>query len=490
MTVRDRLLLTLGGIILLLTLPAVYGVTQMQRLSALVSDLESVHAADVVALSRAGGSLAEVQRLLQIYVADPGERARHDLRIELQLVRDNIRLLRDSYPTAVDPARHVLDSLQEASGAIIELAESEQRQAATDYFVDTVRPLLASAFGTLGPIRDAMDARGEESRREAQRVSASAARTTLLVVAVALLLTLILGLWTTGALSRPLRRLSEATAIVADGDFEAPQGLPYDRSDEIGHLSRSFGAMTERLAELDRLKAEFVSLATHELKTPINVIGGYAELLDEGLYGQLDTKQREIIGLIQDQARALTRLVNQLLDLSRFEAGGLRIEPHEVALTQLLEEVEGSFRVMATQKQIDFAVECEPSLPARVVLDHDRIRHEVLGNLLSNAFKFTAPGGSIRVRAWEKGGRVHLEVTDTGVGIPEDQLPHIFEKYYQVGAEAKAQGSGLGLAIAKHVVDAHSGEISAESTTGKGTRFRIDLPRGGPTPGAAERDAS
>jgi len=257
----------------------------------------------------------------------------------------------------------------------------------------------------------------------------------------------------------------------------APEDLPYERSDEIGHLSRSFGSMTQRLAELDRLKAEFVSLASHELKTPINVIAGYSELLTEGLYGDLDERQVEVLVLVQEQTRALTRLVNQLLDLSRFEAGGVRIEPQPVDLTELLAEVEGSFRALATQKQIRFTINVDPSVPDRVTLDPDRIRHEVLGNLLSNAFKFTGTGGEVSVRAWSRNGSMHLEVSDTGTGIPHDQLDHIFEKYYQVGSAAKAKGSGLGLAIAKHVMEAHGGRIEASSVVNQGTTFHLVLPQ-------------
>jgi signal transduction histidine kinase len=268
-------------------------------------------------------------------------------------------------------------------------------------------------------------------------------------------------------------------AAMADGRFEAPEDLPYDREDEIGHLSRAFGTMTERLAELDRLKAEFVSLATHELKTPINVIAGYAELLDEGLYGDLDANQRDVVVLIQDQTRSLTRLVNQLLDLSRFEAGGLPVDAQAVDLGVLLEQVEDTFRALATQKQVDFEVVTDTSLPETVIVDADRIRHEVLGNLLSNAFKFTPTGGGVRVRAWLEAEDLHLEVLDNGVGIPQDQIARIFDKYYQVGAEAKAQGSGLGLAIVKHVVEAHGGEVAATSVPGRGTRFHIVLPQGG-----------
>ncbi|NIP83173.1 MAG: histidine kinase, partial [Gemmatimonadetes bacterium] len=163
------------------------------------------------------------------------------------------------------------------------------------------------------------------------------------------------------------------------------------------------------------------------------------ELLDEGLYGDLEARQNTVVRLIQDQARALTRLVNQLLDLSRFEAGGLRVEPKRVEIPGLLDEVESSFRALATQKQIDFTVRKRDSLPGTAVVDHERIRHEVMGNLLSNAFKFTSSGGAIRVDAWGEADHLRLSVSDTGVGISEDQLDHIFEKYYQVEGEKKAK---------------------------------------------------
>jgi signal transduction histidine kinase len=476
-TVRLRLLLTLGGIIVLLVLPALYGVTQLQRLRALAESLEGVHAGDVLALGNLRASLSELDRMQRSYVAAPDDRFREGMHTHISLADAQLGLLeRSTFTDEVARSRILIDSLTEATTRLETLVESGRNEEATQYF-ESVKPLLDEARLALDPVAVALDRRGQRARTEARQVSAAGARTTLLVVVLALLLTAALGLWTTGALSRPLSKLSAATAAVAEGHFDAPPGLPYDRDDEIGDLSRAFGVMTERLAELDRLKAEFLSLATHELKTPINVIGGYAELLDEGLYGDLQPKQRDVVALIQEQTRTLTRLVNQLLDLSRFEAGGVPIERQPVDLSDLLEDVEGSFRALATQKQVEFRVEVDPGLPDQVVLDPDRIRHEVLGNLLSNAFKFTPTGGEVWVRAWGQNGAVHLQVNDTGVGIPEDQIAHIFDKYYQVGAEAKSQGAGLGLAIVKHVVEAHEGSVTATSSPGEGTRFDIVLPQ-------------
>ena len=480
MTVRSRLLLTLGGIILLMVIPAAYSVTQLQRLEEIAIDLEVDHAGDILSVGQLRRSFAELDRLLRSHVASPDEAFREPIRSEIVFLRNHLELLSQSLGEEVTrPVRAIADSVEAATRVLDELLLTGQRDEATNYF-EQVKPLTENGRRALNGIADVIDDRGQNQVAHAQEVSASASRTTTLATLVALLLTLGLGLWTVDTLSRPLRRLNDATRQVAEGEFTAPPHLPYDREDEIGNLSRSFGAMTDRLAELDRLKAEFVSLASHELKTPINVIAGYAELLEEGLYGDLEDKQREVLGLVQEQTRALTRLVNQLLDLSRFEAGGLPIEPRPVDVRALLSEVEGAFRALADQKQIDFAVEGEPTLPDEVVLDHDRIRHEVLGNLLSNAFKFTPSGGRVRVMATAVDGSVHIRVSDSGTGIPEDQLEHIFEKYYQVGEDAKSKGSGLGLAIAKHVVEAHGGTIRAKSDVGEGTTFDIDLPGKGP----------
>jgi signal transduction histidine kinase len=476
MTVRVRLLLTLGGIIMLLVIPAAYGVSQLRRLTDLAVELENVHGEDNRAVGQYRAALAELDRLLGIYLIEAREDALRGTHNELSQARRNLRPLRPAYPDAVEPTLALLDSLEVARDRITLLMEANDSEAASNYFNDHAKPLLDSARASIGPVLSAVEEKGRERVTQARRVSSAAARTTLLAATIAVLLTAVLGLWTTGALSRPLGRLSEATGAVAQGDFGSPPDLPYDRNDEIGYLSRSFESMTTQLAELDRLKAEFVSLASHELKTPINVIGGYTELLEEGLYGELTDRQREVLSLVRDQTRSLTLLVNQLLDLSRFEAGGLRVEPREVEIATLLHQVEGSFRALATQKQVEFDVTLESSLPEKATVDPDRLRHEVLGNLLSNAFKFTHSGGTIRLRAWSHNGEVRLSVADDGVGIPSDQLEHIFEKYYQVEGEGKDMGSGLGLAIAKHVVDAHGGSILATSNVGQGTEFEIRLP--------------
>jgi signal transduction histidine kinase len=235
--------------------------------------------------------------------------------------------------------------------------------------------------------------------------------------------------------------------------------------------------MARQLAELERLRAEFVSVASHELKTPINVIIGYLELLQEGIYGEIPPKQKDILQTITKQANSLTRLVKRLLDISRFEASGGKLDVREVNLQRFLTTLESSFSVLANQRDIAFTVNHGENLPWKVYWDEDRM-NEVLGNLLSNAFKFTPRSGKVTLAVSSQENKVRITITDTGVGISPEQLPHIFDKFFQADnqAQAAAKGTGLGLAIAKEIVEAHGGDIAVESTVGRGTSFTVSLP--------------
>jgi signal transduction histidine kinase len=145
-------------------------------------------------------------------------------------------------------------------------------------------------------------------------------------------------------------------------------------------------------------------------------------------------------------------------------------------VAELFESVRRTFAVLAHQRGLDFQVDLESSAPATVPADADRLRDQVLGNLLGNALKFTPEGGTISVRGWAAGDRLHIEVADNGSGMPADQLPHVFNKYFQIGGQARSKGAGLGLAIAHDVVEEHGGTIAVKSEEGVGTTFTVTLP--------------
>jgi signal transduction histidine kinase len=304
---------------------------------------------------------------------------------------------------------------------------------------------------------------------EAQRVSAGA-----LALAIGLAVLIAYALWR--SISRPIIDLEQGMSAVADGDFGHRLAVSPERHDEFGRLAQSFRTMAAQLAQLDRLKAEFISVASHEIKTPLNVILGYLQLLDEGVYGPVSQRQRDILRTLDNQTRSLSRLVHQLLDVSRFEAGGGKIFPRPVDLDRFLHELEATFRVLSMQRGIHFTVERGDELPREVHWDADRM-NEVLGNLLSNAFKFTDRDGHIALRVDATEQHIQIAVTDSGAGIPPSQLPHIFEKFYQADNQGPSlAGTGLGLAIAKQIVVAHGGSIAAESSVGVGSTFTVTMP--------------
>lgn len=294
--------------------------------------------------------------------------------------------------------------------------------------------------------------------------------------------------WLTRSINRPVSDLVQGMAAVAAGRFDHELRVAPARHDEFGALATSYATMTERLAELDRIKAEFVSVASHELKTPLNVILGYVALVNEGLYGPVTPGQQDVLRTVESQGQQLARLIQHLLDVSRFRAGAGRIEARPVALRPFLADLERAHRVLADQRGLTLTVAGDAHLPDVVTWDLDRMS-EVLGNLLSNAVKFTPAGGRVTLTAepapelaavdlQRPGPALRLCVEDTGVGIAPAQVPHIFDKFYQADnqARASATGSGLGLAIAKQIVEAHGGVIGVESTPDVGTRFVLLLP--------------
>jgi signal transduction histidine kinase len=338
-------------------------------------------------------------------------------------------------------------------------------------------PALSHADSTIRTAEQVLQARTSDAVALQAVTINRTASVSIVALALALLMAAGIALWLTSSISHPIGDLKAGMSAVADGDLAYRLSIPTNRSDEFGKLANSFEAMTRQLSELDKLKAEFVSVASHELKTPINVIIGYLQLLDEGVYGPLTPQQGEIHRTIVMQANTLSRLVKQLLDVSRFEAGGSRLEPRPIKLSQLIADLESAFHVLAIQRDVNFCVRGDASLPTEVIWDLDRI-NEVLGNLLSNAFKFTPHGGTVELTLEPVDGAVRVTVHDTGAGIPPEQVPRIFEKFYQADNQnaARSVGTGLGLAIAKGIVEAHGGTISCESTPGVGTTFSMTLP--------------
>jgi signal transduction histidine kinase len=476
MTLRRRFILTMCAIALLLVLPALYAALQLSRLREIATDVSTTHGAAYLAMGRFQAHLNDADRHTRSYVAFAEPEAADRRNVALDGAQQELeRLMGAGYADVAAPADTLLRAISERLAAIDTLVQDDEPDAATAA-LDGVAPLFARGDTVIQVIGTEIDARSESDLAAAGRISAAALTMTLLVLLASLFIAVLIGAWATQTVVRPIQRLRRATAEVAAGEFIVPADLPYERHDEVGDLSRSFRGMTEQLANLDRMKAEFMSVAAHELKTPINVVSGYAELIQDGVYGEVTAQQDTALTAIQEQSRNLTQLVNHLLDISRLEAGGLKLEIEDVSVADLFERVHRTFDVLAHKQRIGFAVTLEESAPRVVRADGARLRDQVLGNLLANALKFTPEGGRIGVRGWGEAGHLCVEVTDTGAGMPASQLPHVFDKYYQIGETARSKGAGLGLTIAHDIIEEHGGTISVVSQEGSGTTFRIRLP--------------
>jgi PAS domain S-box-containing protein len=259
---------------------------------------------------------------------------------------------------------------------------------------------------------------------------------------------------------------------LAEERFRAAQA---QYTQKLAETNRELELRSREIERADRLKSEFLASMSHELRTPLHTIIGFSELLGEELEGPLNEKQKRFIHHIHNDSMHLLELINDILDLSKIEAGRLELRPEPFNLTPVVTESLASVRTLAEAKSITL----ETVLDVPMAVEADRLRvKQVLVNLLSNAVKFTPEGGRVRVEASVRGTLVAMSVADTGVGISPEQHASIFDKFYQVGATTKGvrEGTGLGLAITKRLVEQHGGSIRVESELNQGSRFTFTIP--------------
>jgi PAS domain S-box-containing protein len=229
-----------------------------------------------------------------------------------------------------------------------------------------------------------------------------------------------------------------------------------------------------RQKEAEELQSTFVSIVSHELKTPVAIIKGYAGTLRREDASWEPQTLRKGLKVIEEESDRLDQLITNLLEASRIQAGGLQLDPAPLQIPTLVEKLTEDFRLQTESH--DFVVDFPPDFPP-VVLDFERIRM-VLANLLSNAIKYSPQGGAIRIGGWVEEGRVIVYVSDEGIGIPDSEIPHIFDRFYRVdnSLTRTTEGTGLGLYLCRAIIDAHGGTIWARSRAGQGSTFYFSLP--------------
>jgi signal transduction histidine kinase len=301
------------------------------------------------------------------------------------------------------------------------------------------------------------------------------------VAIVSVLLALALGYGISWSLIRPVRQMDQRFNEMAGGDFA--RHIAVANRDELGALATNLnrmndevGGLTRQLATANRHKSEFLANMSHELRTPLNAVIGFSEVLQERVFGDLNDKQAEYIHDIHESGRHLLDLINDILDLSKIEAGRMELETSTFDLPDSLRSALTLVRERASRHGIELALDVADGV-GTIAADERKVRQVVL-NLLSNAVKFTPDGGRVALKARRAAGMVEVAVSDTGIGIaPEDQAA-VFEEFRQVGADVarKQEGTGLGLALAKRFVELHGGTIHVESAPGAGATFTFTLP--------------
>jgi signal transduction histidine kinase len=303
------------------------------------------------------------------------------------------------------------------------------------------------------------------------------------VAAGAIVLALLLGYVLSWSLIGPIQRIDNRLAAIASGDFSGRVDVP--NRDELGALAINVDRMNDELQRLYREletaskhKSEFLANMSHELRTPLNAIIGFSQVLREGISGDINAKQAEYLDDILTSANHLLALINDVLDLSKVEAGHVQLQVAPFSLQDALERGVSMVRERATTDGVQVALHDNGGLDV-VTGDERRIR-QVIFNLLSNAVKFTPAGGLVDIEAVHTNGEVRVSVTDTGPGIAPDDLDRIFEEFQQTEAGARQQeGTGLGLALSKCFIELHGGKIWCDSEIGKGSTFTFTLPAGG-----------
>jgi len=303
----------------------------------------------------------------------------------------------------------------------------------------------------------------------AQQFLASVRRNILYAGIAGLVIAMIIGWILFRQLTEPLNKLMNATKKISSGDLD--HEVSVDSEDELGKLGSSFNRMARNLRESEEIRQRMISDIAHELRTPLTVLSGKVEAITDGVYEPTEEKLHEI----QEELNLLNRLVEDLRELTLAEADELELNRSPVSLVHLVKRTVNSLEKLANRKEIELKLDLPESVP-ELELDADRIS-QVLNNLIKNSLRHTGKGDTITVRVMEKPDQVLTQVIDTGEGVPEDKIDHVFDRFYRGDSSRSSEGSGLGLTITKELVQSHGGDIWIESEPGEGTLVSFSLPK-------------
>jgi two-component system sensor histidine kinase GlrK len=323
-----------------------------------------------------------------------------------------------------------------------------------------------------------LEAYSRQDLRQGMKVlgeSASSSRRLVITMSVIAILVLVAtSIFLTKSITRPLGTLIDETRVISRGIFEC--NLKITAPPELAELGGAFNSMCQKLNAMDKMKSDFFATMSHELRTPLTSIKEGISLLQDGAGGAITDNQKKLLGILSEESKRLINLVNGLLDLSKMEAGMMTYHFEQVGLLPLIERTITEMIPLIEAKNISLETMLDDKIPS-LRIDSERIL-QVLRNLIGNAIKFTPEGGRVGVSVQPLNHEVKVSVTDTGPGIPNENLSMIFEKFSQAKRMESNQikGTGLGLAIVKYIITAHGGKVWAENRPSHGSSFTFVLP--------------
>lgn len=474
-----RLILTYLVIIVVMTGVNVYALLQIRTLAGLNTEVASHHHPEIDSAKRLLASVYEQVQSEKKYVAVPastflehfdGESKEFQVLLQGLLARE-----------ASEPETRLLkevERLQQGHLALFQaqLAEPEGQSALLDSRYDARRDMLAGQItAMLQQYISLHEARIAVGVNASHASAAQAESVTRNLVLVALLFGLGMAAVASYNILRPLRRLQATIQEMGQGNFRA--GLDGQAPRELRELGDTVKWMGMRLQQLDDIKSEFLAHVSHELRTPMASIQEGTHLLLDEIPGPLTQDQRTTLRIMSDSSRRLMNLISSILDLSKMDAGMMEYRFVPTDLCRVADISVNKIRLLADAKQVQLVV-VAPVERHWVRADSTRIE-QVLDNLLSNALKYSSEGAMVKLQMTPRreAGVLCVDVSDSGPGIPAEEVPHIFERFYQGRTKTRhaSVGSGLGLALARKVVEAHGGRIWVESEVGKGTTVRFNL---------------
>lgn len=480
LTLSQRVLFALATVLVSATGLAVYIVLSVQSLTRLsVAEQRSFRATEaayqldievlrVIVLLHQYRDAPDAARLAEL---EAGRSAAARNRVELRKHTQMPEVLR-----ALERYEDLLPRRIGAAQSIVSAAQAGEESGDVSALIALRAQLDTEARALL---RRIIDIEQHELRRILQE-SAEARNSfrTNVLTALALVMLVITGMLYTiiaGGLTRRLAQLTEMARRVASGDYSKTSFL--DSDDEVAALARTFNEMAGQLAQFDKVKEEFVALASHQLRTPATAVKGNIGMLLEGYCGELTAEQVEILNDAYESNERQLKVIDDMLWVARSEADRLQLFLTPTDLTRLTEDVVAEQMPVIQQRQQTIRLD-KPAKPTVANLDGQKIRM-VFENLLSNACKYTPERGQIRVSLSSDSDRVDLTVSDTGVGIAPEDRAQLFQKFSRISnplSEAVG-GTGLGLYLANEIVKLHGGSIQVDSSPGQGTTFTVHLPR-------------